>query len=778
MPNVPMPLAAWPISSTIFLDTSLMQKTLLFVYLMFPSILFAQIEDVQPAAERTGMISGRVVNTDTGSPLDFTDVYLDSLPLGNATDNHGNYLIRYVPPGTHTLVVSRLGFVEHRQTVSVVAGKLLSRDISLKPTQVSGEEVVVTAARKEQTAQMAPASVAILTAEDVAIRPVTTFDQILESVPGVAVFRAAGVSVQSLSIRGSSDVAGGGVGNRVLLLVDGRPALTAEAGGAYWGLVPTNFVERVEVVKGAFSSLYGSTAMGGVVNVITRRPTKSTTSLAMKYGFFEKADPEIRYTDETLFQNELELSHSGIRGPVSYLFNVSRKESDGHATQTGYEFYDVFSKLLFDLNLNRNLELTLGGGWAENDYPHSWLNAAQPLSVRPSRTDNRQEKRQFNVDAHYWAVPNNRSKYSSRFYWYRNTANSFFNENDPNLEITRNEPLGTKTLLDGDKLGNITQFDTYLSDKNYFIAGIDLQLDYVESSPDTILYGKQQVNNGAFYLQNETQFSKELIATVGLRYDVNHLVSGKTLKEFSPKISLVYSPTKTFTVRGLFGQAFRAPTISERFFEEEIGGGIDFVPNPDLDAERMDVSLEAGVRWQATSYADLDVAWFYYHYENLIYWRDIGIDNGATAGTVFQVQNLNRALLQGVELTGNLRIKGVVHLSANYTWLNAEDQSDDRLDDILAYRPEHSLNLAATARWSRLQFHTNGRFRSDIEEVFLFPPSAPDAFWVWNSKLSVNLTSMLSASVTLNNLFDVQYEELARYRMPGRNWLFGLSLRL
>lgn len=754
-----------------------MQNALLIFCLLIATHLFAQTDDATVTAERTGIISGRVIHAETGSPLEFTDVFLDSLPLGNATDNLGNFLIRYVPPGTHTLVVKRLGFIEHREEVTVSASRLISRDIGLKPTQISGEEVVVTATRREQTAQMAPASVALLTAEDVAIRPVTTFDQILESVPGVAVFRSAGVSVQSLSIRGSSDVAGGGVGNRVLLLIDGRPALTAEAGGAYWGLVPTNFVERVEVVKGAFSSLYGSTAMGGVVNVITRRPTSSTTTLGMKYGFFEKSDPVIRYTEEMLYQSELELSHSGIRGPVSYLFNVSRKQSDGHATQTAYEFYDVFSKLLFDLNLNRNLELTVGGGWAENDYPHSWLNAARPLSVRPSRTDNRQEKRQFNVDAHYWAVPGNRSKYSSRFYWYRNTANSFFNENDPNLEITGNEPLGTETLLDGDKVGNISQFDMYLNDKNYLIAGIDLQLDHVDSSPDTILYGRQQVNNGALYLQNETEFSKKFTATIGMRYDVNHLVGGKTLKEFSPKVSLLYAPVKTLSLRGLFGQAFRAPTISERFFEEEIGGGIDFVPNPDLDAERMDISLEAGMRWQVTDFADLDAAWFYYQYENLIYWKDIGFEQGAAAGTVFQVQNLNRALLQGIELTGNLRYQSYLSLGANYTWLNAKDQSEDRLDDILAYRPEHSLNLSATANYQRLQLHVNGRFRSEIEEVFLFPPSAPEAFWVWNSKLNLGISDMISASVTLNNIFDSQYEELARYRMPGRNWLFGISLR-
>ncbi|MCB0627341.1 MAG: TonB-dependent receptor plug domain-containing protein, partial [Saprospiraceae bacterium] len=78
--------------------------------------------------------------------------------------------------------------------------------------------------------------------------------------------------VQAFSIRGASEVAGGGIGNRVLLLIDGRPALSPESGGALWNLVPLNSVERIEVVKGAYSSLYGSSAMGGVINVITHKP--------------------------------------------------------------------------------------------------------------------------------------------------------------------------------------------------------------------------------------------------------------------------------------------------------------------------------------------------------------------------------------------------------------------------------------------------------------------------------------------------------------------------
>ncbi len=742
------------------------------IILFFASLpIFSQ--NYSASTEAGGVVSGQIYDADSMSPLDNVAVYLDSIRLGSTSGADGKFVIQFIPEGSYLLIVERLGYEIFQERIQVERGKLLSRRIALKGTEIQGQAVLVSAARKEQTAQMAPASVTILQSKDLEIRPITTFDQALESVPGLSVYRSAGVSVQSLSIRGSSDVAGGGVGNRVLLMIDGRPALTSDAGGAYWSLVPTNFIERVEVVKGAFSSLYGSSAMGGVINVITRKPLyRSRTTIDAKAGFFQKAPADIRYTEETPLQNELEVSHSGVTGRFSYLLNASRKFSDGHAEQTAFEFYNFFSKLLYNFKYNRNLELTLGGGYAENDYPHSWLNSIQPLSVREGYTDDRQVKRQLNFDLHYWAVPNTNVKYSSRFYYYRNAARSFFNESDPDLTLAGNEPFGTKTIIDGDKFGNISQFDIYLNDRNYLIAGVDLQLDKVVSSPDTILYGNRQVNNVAFYLQNETQLSDRFTATLGLRYDQNHLVSGKTLRQVSPKLSFVYHPHDRFTVRTLFGQAFRAPTIAERFFQVELGGSTLFKPNPELEAERMDISLEAGFRWQISDDADIDVAAFRYHYKDMIYWVDIAQEEQVSF-PYFQVRNLNSALLQGGEFVFTYRLGDFFQSAFNYTYLFARDESPDREDDVLAYRPKHTFHFTGDFFWKRFILNVNGRFRSNIDEVFLYPLQAPEAFFTTNGKMTFNAANNLRFSLTVNNILNNDYEELARYRMPGRNFIFG-----
>ena len=730
-------------------------------------------------APQTGTVMGHVKDAKTGEELTFCNVVLQKMG-GTMTDMHGNFLLRGIPVGAYHVIISRIGHKTfERDGVVVSDGDTTRVDAALEQARVRMDPVVVTATRMEQTVRMAPASVAVVDQTDIENRGPATFDQAIEAVAGLNAFRTTGISVQSMQIRGSSDVAGGGVGNRVLLLVDGRPALTSDSGGAFWSLVPTSFVDHIEIVKGAFSSLYGSTAMGGVVNVITKQPGKDTVArLDMKLGFFEQPAPAIQYTSDTPLQTELTADISGplthSKRDLRYLLSASRKSSDGFSENTQYTFYDLYGRLVFNVTSERKLELTLGGGQAKNDYPHSWLDGDHPLEVRPSYADDRQEKHYGSVDLHYQALSGDHTRHSSRMYYYHHEQLTHFNPDDPTQSIPANEPFGFETEIKGDKVGWITQVDRRISEKNRLVAGADFQLDYVQSSPDTTLYGDHQVNNYALFAQDDIDLSKSVTATLGARYDWNHLVAGKTLEQLSPKVALVWSARKDLALRALFAQAFRAPSIAERFLERELGGGIDFVPNPNLGAEHIVDSEEIGVRWNPKPVFGLDAAAFRYNYEDMIYWVLLP----GTSPVQYQVQNLNSAKMSGVETTLTSTMRSLT-LSANYTYLDALDQSVGRTDDLLAYRPKHTANFGADLglgrRW---MLHGDARYRSKIEEVFLYPLQAPDAYWVFNANVQCRLSEMVHASVKVNNVFDEQYEELARYRMPGRNWMFGVSFRL
>jgi outer membrane receptor protein involved in Fe transport len=254
------------------------------------------------------------------------------------------------------------------------------------------------------------------------------------------------------------------------------------------------------------------------------------------------------------------------------------------------------------------------------------------------------------------------------------------------------------------------------------------------------------------------------------------LVSGITHRQFSPKLAFVYRPQKALALRWLVGQAFRSPSIAERFFQRELGGGTLFKPNPNLKPERLNFSLETGLRWRLRNFAELDLAYFRYHYRDMLYWINISAEEGVLY-TLFQVRNLNRALMQGLETELRLHWKSHLHTSFSYTYLDAKDQSPHRTDSFLAYRVRHSFFFATDADIKRLTLTLHGQYKSKLEEVFLYPRNIPQAFFVANSKATLRLSERYHVSLAVNNIFNKQYEELERYRMPSRNWIFGTRVQ-
>jgi outer membrane receptor protein involved in Fe transport len=312
-----------------------------------------------------------------------------------------------------------------------------------------------------------------------------------------------------------------------------------------------------------------------------------------------------------------------------------------------------------------------------------------------------------------------------------------------------------------------------MTPSHYLIFGLDAQIDRVKSDPDSIMYGDRQVNNLAAYVQDEIEVTPRLTATAGLRLDHNILIDGKKQSQLSPKLAAVYHLRDNLTLRALAGQAFRAPSIAERFFQKEISGGTSFVPNPSLKAERMN-SVEVGSRLQIGEWLDIDAAFFHYRYSDMIYWVALPAAP-AQQEFLFQVRNLNRALMQGLEIGVNFYRQPHLRLHAGYTYLDAQDRSTGRTDDFLAYRIRHALNFGGNFAWKKLELNLDGRYNGRVDEVFLYPNDRPAAYVLLNAKLTAHLTSALEFSLSSNNILDSQYEELARYRMPGRHWIAGAS---
>ena len=213
------------------------------------------------AAQGTAVVHGTVRDSATGGPLQGAQVTSGATLA--ATDAAGHYIFTRVPAGKVVIAVRRLGYDSASALLTLAAGDSIRRDFTLAPHSVSLEPVVVTAGKRSQLLDQVVTSIAIVSDTAIARRAVNTVDEAVDKAPGVQMLNG------QINIRGSSGYVLG-FGSRVLLLVDGVPANQGDRGGIDWDMIPLEEIERVEIVKGAGSSLYGSAALGGVANLITR----------------------------------------------------------------------------------------------------------------------------------------------------------------------------------------------------------------------------------------------------------------------------------------------------------------------------------------------------------------------------------------------------------------------------------------------------------------------------------------------------------------------------
>ncbi len=728
--------------------------------------------------QATGSLSGIVIDKSTGDLLPFVNVMIVADDLkGVETKLDGSFTISNLKPGTVDLKASFIGYKKYRKdSILIQTGQQMELVIEMESSFVEVDEVVVTATRKSQVLISAPVSVEVVKAQQLKNQNVTTFDEAFDNLAGVNVSRSSRANVQALSIRGASEVAGGGIGNRVLLLLDGRPVLSPDSGGALWNLVPTSSVDRIEVVKGAYSSLFGSSAMGGVINVITREPKNGyRTRVNLDYGFYQKA-PSFTGFDRFNDFNNFEISHSNRKDKSGYLIDFSRRQDDGHREKSGFTLYNFYGKYSYDLDQNKKLRISANVNQMYNDTPATWISRTLYNQVAAHRKEDYQDRREYNADIYYSAIRNENLKYSSRLYFYQNDSNYSFND-DPDNDST-NVNIGTNQIVDESSIlaqrwGNITQVDLSLDDRHYAIAGIDAYYDRIVALPEFYLYGRHKVMNVGLYLQDEYYANDKLTITGGVRYDYYSIIGEFGESNFSPKLAMVYNPDESWSFRALFAQAFRNPAIAERFIKFTQGGGLTFRPNPDLRSERLKFSFELGTRYSPGRWFFLDIAYFYNRYNDLITFQQLPDPGGAL---LYEVINVNKALLQGIELNTTFRPTNSWNLRFNYTYLDARDISQDRLNDVLPYKRKHSVNLTSSYTYKSLGMHFTGRYRSAVKEVFLYPGSEPGEQWIFTARLDARITNLYSAFIAINNIGNYQYEELERYRMPGRHFTIGASL--
>lgn len=641
-----------------------------------------------------GTIVGTVTDRESGEPVIGASVRLSGLPQGATSRRDGSFVVRRVPVGSVRLIVTAVGYHPAEYVATVTSGDTLRVRIELSSESITSAAVVVSAARRVQSVQEVATSVSLVDARSIAERAMTRLDEALRYVPGVV------VTGSQVSIRGSSGFSYG-LGSRVLLLIDNFPALSADNGDMSFDALPIADVERIEIVKGAGSALYGTSALGGVVNVITRdaSPAPELRVRALGGLWTLPRFDTWRYRDDPPRLGAVDASASTTLGALQMLVAGGYRSDDSYRSFNDSRRWYTFGKATYDLGAASQLKLI--AQYAADDRAN-WLNwrSLRYATLPPATTDttDRVDSRKLLVgleERTIWSTALFTTLRGSLFRtWYTNTIPP-----DSAGHVSADATQYTGEL----------QASYQATERFNLTTGISATLNAVES-PYT--QGRRTQTIASLYAQAEYRFGDRTTATLGARADNVSTERDASGVQLSPKLGITYRLDERTTLRASIGRAFRAATLTERYAALRFAGFTVGI-NPSLRSE-IGWSAEIGAL-HTTSIGgrewSFDAAAFVARMDDLIEPQFV-VDTTAEIRFV----NISRALLPGIELVVRGWLWGdIMGIESGATLMAPRDLVENA---TLRFRHNVQWNTRVLVNLSqRLRANADYRFLSRVERI-------------------------------------------------------------
>jgi outer membrane receptor for ferrienterochelin and colicins len=484
-----------------------------------------------PAFAEGGSIAGRVTSTTDGRTEQLVGavVMVQGTVRGTTTNLKGEYRIADLPPGTHTLLVSMVGYQRvTRPDVVVETGKETVVNVELRSSPVQFDQVVVTASRRPQSLEEVPVSLSILDAQEIRDRNALVLDDALRYIPGV---NMTGFQV---NIRGSSGY-NRGAGSRVLLLLDGIPFITGDTGELNFETIPIGQVDRIEVVKGASSALYGSNALGGVINVITKDiPEQPSTQVRFFGGMYNKPSyGQWDWSTKSRFYNGQSVSHSYRSGDLGVGLFVSRQLDDGYRRNDYRRRYNIYAKIKEDYEKQSSLTMTFGLLYQYGGQFLYWRSLDSATIPPVAQADDNIKSIRYFTTAQYTALIGEKAQLTHRLMWFHN---------DWGFE-TRAGIGRAESVADDIRYESVATIMP--SDKHTVTAGLDANLDMIGGD----VVGGRTIWGFALFGQDEIRLAAPLTMTVGARFDFSSVGITAPGGQVNPKLAFSYRPFEGTSLR-------------------------------------------------------------------------------------------------------------------------------------------------------------------------------------------------------------------------------------
>ncbi len=511
--------------------------------------------------------------------------------------------------------------------LSVVATVLFGASVRAEDQTVKLQNVVVTATKTAKDPADVTQSVTVVTAEEIKRSGATDVATAIQNTVSVHIqnYGTPG-AVESVNLRGA-------YASQVLVLLDGMRMNSARDGGFDLSFVPVSVddIERIEIVRGPSSALYGSDAVGGVINIITKKPSanKSTVSAsAGSHGY-----------------DDLFLNNSGRDGGWFYSLSGERETSDGYRLNSDSYQWTFGGKAGYDLSKTDSLEVTANYLSRDNGVP-----GAKEFPSPHAR----QDERNAVLGANYHAKLG--SSVDLNLSGYRKQDDLSFRDPDT-TDFMTGLPAPTYDRYQTTSSGEEARLSWLLASWNLLTVGYEWRRDVLDSFDAQLGPADHSASLTAYYVQDEINIGDSFIVDIGGRHD-HHSVYGE---KFSPKASARYLIKSTDTIiRASYGKSFRAPTFNDLFFDSLFAVG-----NPNLRPESAK-EYEAGIEQKLGKDARVMLTGFDRKVTDLISWNLM----------VFPIQpeNIGRAHIRGYEAEASEKLSDTVFVAANYTYLNPVDE--------------------------------------------------------------------------------------------------------
>ncbi len=639
--------------------------------------------------------------------------------------------------------------------------------LSLEELTTIQVETVYGASKHEQKVVEAPSAVTIITRDDILKYGYRSLGEALNSAPGLYVRNDRNFSL--MGIRGFG--LPGNFNTKFQVLLDGH-RMNNGVTGAGWidqGFgVDVDLIERVEVIRGPGSSLYGDSAFFGVINVITRRGKDiGGGEVSASAGGRDTYSGRFSYGNQ--FSNGVEVAVSGSYRHSLGNLRLYYPEFDAPATHNGVAEYADGSESASVFTAISWRGLTLEGGYVERTKNIPTASFGTVFNDPRNQTVDAQTF----VDLKFEHTFENELNLLARLGYDRGTEDGtyIYDYGLPALVANIDGFLGQR--LTGDVQLSRTFFQRHAVTVGAQIVGnLDQdQKNYDVSPPMVYLADERQGVNYAFYLQDEYKICQQLILNAGVRYD-HFDTFGKTV---NPRLALIYQPVAGTALKFLYGTAFRAPSPNELYYSD---GGLSQVTSPQLRPETIS-SYELILDQQLGSHVSAAVSGYYYRVNDLI--KEATLPPGDPFAGAIHLVNLGTAEAHGVELALKGNWARGFKSQVSYSWTEARDALTGAR---LVNSPEHLVKLGVIAPLYRDKIFGSVEWHYTSGRQTLAGQTAP-GFGTANLTLfSRDLIRGVELSASVYNLFDTRYREPGgpehvqdQIPQDGRSWRLKLTYR-